>query len=90
MRREMSRQGHLPWSKRVAMKWASWALLSPSRFHWLGRLGRTALRWMPRFLVYNPGNAWGRQRELPEPPELSFREMFRAERRKARQRRDER
>jgi L-lactate dehydrogenase complex protein LldF len=27
--------------------------------------------------VYNRWNIWGRQRELPEPPKESFREMYR-------------
>ena len=33
--------------------------------------------WMPRLLVYNRFNAWGRQRELPPMPRYSFRELYR-------------
>ena len=33
---------------------------------------------LPRLLIYNRFNAWGRQRELPEFPQQSFRELYRA------------
>ena len=29
---------------------------------------------LPRFLLYNPLNAYGRQRELPEAPKYTFRD----------------
>ena len=48
---------------------------------WLYRLaGRTArfvLPLLPRWLIYNQLNAWGRQRELPIVPAQSFRQMYR-------------
>ena len=31
---------------------------------------------LPRFLVYNPFNAWGRQREVPKAPALTFRQWY--------------
>ena len=38
-------------------------------------------RWLvpllPRFLVYNRLNPWGRQRELPPMPPKSFRQLYR-------------
>jgi L-lactate dehydrogenase complex protein LldF len=48
---------------------------------WLYRLvGKTA-RWMaprlPRFMVYNRWNVWGRKRELPPMPRKSFRQQYR-------------
>jgi L-lactate dehydrogenase complex protein LldF len=76
LRREIVAGGNLPRSKRLAMKLASIVL----RNTWLYRLvGKTA-RWMlprlPRFMVYNRWNAWGRQRELPPLPRKSFRQQF--------------
>jgi len=66
----------LPWPKRVAMKLGGWVLRSP----WLYRLAGTAGRWgqriVPRFLIYNRWNAWGRQRELPVFPAASFRDQY--------------
>jgi L-lactate dehydrogenase complex protein LldF len=31
---------------------------------------------LPRFMVYNPFNAWGKQRELPATPQLTFRQWY--------------
>jgi L-lactate dehydrogenase complex protein LldF len=39
-------------------------------------MGRAALRWSPRFLLYGPWNPWGKQRELPEPGKKSFRKLW--------------
>lgn len=63
-------------SKKLSMKFASVLLSHPWMVNLAGKVARTALRWLPRFLIYNPLNAWGRQRELPEPPKKSFRQMF--------------
>lgn len=63
-------------SKKLSMKFASVLLSHPWMVNIAGKVARTALRWLPRFLIYNPLNAWGRQRELPEPPKKSFRQMF--------------
>lgn len=80
LRGELRRAGHVAWTKRVAMKMASWVLSSPWRYRWLGEIGRTLLRRLPRSWVYHRGNPWGWQRELPEAPQLSFREQFRRRR----------
>lgn len=63
-------------SKKLSMKFASTLLSHPWMVNLAGKVARTALRWLPRFMIYNPLNAWGRQRELPEPPRKSFRQMF--------------
>ena len=31
---------------------------------------------LPRALVYNPFNAWGRQREVPDAPKATFRQWY--------------
>lgn len=76
MRGRLGEQRQIPWSKRVPMKLATFAMARPAVFGLLGRIARTSLRWLPRFLVYNPWNAWGRQRELPDPPRRSFRQLY--------------
>ncbi len=76
-RREINVQGNLPWRKRLAMKFASLILRNTWMFNLAGKIGRFMLRWMPRFLIYNPLNAWGKQRELPPAPKESFRQLFR-------------
>lgn len=76
-RNKLALRGLLPASKRWSMKLAAKVLANNWLYRAAGGLGRTALRWMPRFLVYNPWNGWGRQRELPVPPKQSFRKAFR-------------
>jgi len=34
------------------------------------------LDYLPRFMIYNPFNAWGKQRELPATPPLTFRQWY--------------
>jgi L-lactate dehydrogenase complex protein LldF len=76
-RRDIALGGHLSWSKRFAMKWAGRVFQRPWLYATLGRIARTTLRWLPRFLIYNRLNPWGKQRELPEAPRQSFRQLYR-------------
>jgi L-lactate dehydrogenase complex protein LldF len=76
-RREIAVRGQLPWTKRLGMKLMSQMMRRPWLFRLVGSLGRTALRWSPRFLVYNGLNPWGKQRELPPAPQKSFRTLYR-------------
>ncbi|RMG36350.1 MAG: lactate utilization protein [Planctomycetota bacterium] len=76
-RREVVRRGALPRSKRWPMRFAAWVLRDPRRFERIGRRLRSALRILPRWLIYNRFNPWGRQRELPPAPPHSFRELWR-------------
>jgi L-lactate dehydrogenase complex protein LldF len=80
-RRELAHQGLVPWSKRMAMKLTSFVFRHPRLYTSLGRMARRIVPRLPRFVVYNRLNPWGRQRELPQFPRQSFREQF--------QRRDE-
>lgn len=75
-RRELAQQKLLPFTKRVAMSLTSAVFQRPWLYQWAGKMGRTALRLLPRFVVYNRLNPWGRQRELPPAPAQSFRERF--------------
>ncbi|MFO0870841.1 MAG: lactate utilization protein B [Pirellulales bacterium] len=79
-RRDIVEAGHLSWTKRWAMRWGAFVLARPRLYGWAGRLGRAALRCLPRFLVYGPWNPWGRQRDLPPPPRRSFRDEYRRRR----------
>jgi L-lactate dehydrogenase complex protein LldF len=76
-RREITQRGLLPLPKRLAMKAAGVVL----RYTWLYRAAGALARWLipklPRWLVYNRFNAWGRQRELPPLPAKSFRRLYR-------------
>jgi len=79
-RGELGRAGLLPLSKRVASKVGGWILARTWAYRFFGRLGRWLLARVPRAVIYNRWNAWGRQRELPAPPRESFREIYRRRR----------
>ena len=36
----------------------------------------TAVAELPRAFIYNPFNAWGKQREVPDAPEQTFRDWY--------------
>lgn len=83
-RREIALGGKLAWSKRFAMKVGSLVFRRPWLFNLVGKVGRSALRVLPRFMIYGPWNPWGKQRDLPDAPEQSFRAQFRRRRMRAR------
>ncbi len=75
-RRELAQQGLLAPSKRLGMRLGSLVFRNPHLYRVLGKLARTVVPWLPRFLVYNRLNPWGKQRELPPMPRHSFSEQF--------------
>lgn len=79
-RREIAVAGHLPWTKRTGMALMSQLMRRPWLFRLAGSLGRFALRYSPRFLVYNRLNPWGKQRDLPPPPKQTFRQLYKQRR----------
>jgi L-lactate dehydrogenase complex protein LldF len=76
-RKEIAHRGLLPFSKRLSMKLGSFVLRHPGLFNFAGRLARRIVPHLPRFVLYNRMNPWGKQRELPEFPKQSFREQYR-------------
>lgn len=76
-REELARLKLLPLSKRISMKVGSWVLKHPLIYRISGKVGRTIGRFLPRFVIYNRFNPWGRQRDLPPFPQKSFREEYR-------------
>ncbi|HVX16149.1 MAG TPA: lactate utilization protein B [Pirellulales bacterium] len=75
-RRELAVRRLLPWHKRLAMRAASFVLSRRWLYEIFGKLARSVGPRLPRWLVYNRLNAWGRQRELPVFPRNSFRELY--------------
>ncbi|QDU06681.1 lactate utilization protein B [Gimesia aquarii] len=75
-RKEIRLKGLLPLSKRLSMKMMSWMMQAPRLYQFVGKMARKIVPYLPRFLVYNPFNAWGKQRELPDMPKQSFREWM--------------
>ncbi len=75
-RKEIRIKGFLPFSKRISMKMMSWMMQAPKLYKLSGKLARWIVPKLPRFLLYNRLNDWGKQRELPEFPKQSFREWM--------------
>ena len=84
MRSRLDHQQKLGGTKKLTMQLASSVLRHTWFYRLAGRVARYSLRWLPRFLIYNPLNGWGRQRELPSAPEQSFRRMYEDRQRKER------
>lgn len=76
-RGELGRAGLVPLGKRLASKVGGWILTRTWAYRFFGRLMRWLVPKLPRVLVYNRWNGWGRQRELPQFPAESFREAYR-------------
>ncbi len=76
LRGDIAERKYLPLSKRWLMKMTSLVM----RWTWLyslsGKLARRFVPLLPRLFIYNRFNAWGKQRELPEFPRKSFRELY--------------
>ena len=75
LRTKIAERKELPLGKRVAMKAAGKVLSSPTLYKLAGKFTKVALK-MPRFMIYNKFNDWGKDRELPEVPKKSFKQMM--------------
>jgi L-lactate dehydrogenase complex protein LldF len=74
-RQKLVKEGYAPKSKTLMMKGMSAVLSNPVFFNLAGKMGRFVLEKMPG-LVSNGLNPWYKQREMPAPPEESFREWY--------------
>jgi L-lactate dehydrogenase complex protein LldF len=75
-RKEVAGRGLLSPMKVWPMRVASWVFQRPKLFAVLGRIAKSCLRIMPRWMLYHRWNAWGRDRELPPAPQKSFRQWW--------------
>ena len=75
LRKKIATEKHLPVTKRASMKIAGKVLSSPALYKISSAFVRVTMK-MPRFLVYNPLNKWGRDRELPKPPDKTFKQIM--------------
>ena len=75
-RNELVGKRLLPLSKRVSMKGASLLFQHPVLFRIAGKVGRSGLKWAPRWMTHNRFNVWTIARDLPLPPDESFRDWY--------------
>ena len=59
------------------LKSAAFLLSRPSLYRAMMRIMRRLLPRLPRSLLYNRFNLWGREHEMPQPAEKSFSERYR-------------
>lgn len=79
-RQIIAEEGHLPTAKKQSMVMAGKVLSRPGWYKMAGKSARWVTRWLPRPLIYNPLNTWGKARELPKAPKESFQEWYRKNR----------
>ena len=75
-RQEQNKKRILSTKKRAVIKLTVWVMKYPTLFSILGKIARTVIPIMPRALIYNRFNIWGKQRELPKMPKKSFKELY--------------
>jgi L-lactate dehydrogenase complex protein LldF len=75
-RQIVAEKHELPFVKKEAMKVAGKVLSEPKLYRAAIKAADTAVAKLPRAFIYNPFNAWGKQREVPEAPEQTFRDWY--------------
>jgi L-lactate dehydrogenase complex protein LldF len=79
-RRVVAERGLLKISKQVGMSALGATLARPALFHAAEAAGEVAVAHLPRFLLYNPLNPWGKHREIPAMARQTFRQWYLANR----------
>ncbi len=75
-RQTLDENGVADGTKKMMVKAMKTAMSSPGMFRAALKGARIATDLLPRAIVYNPINAWGIDRELPEFPKKTFEQMW--------------
>ena len=75
-REVMDDHGQFSTTKKAAMKVAGKVLSHPKAYRAAAESGLAALKVLPHFALYNRLNAWGRRRDLPNPPTETFHQWY--------------
>jgi len=79
-RKVMSENHEMPLMKKAAMKAAGAILAHPRLYRAAITTADAALNALPRFMIYNRLNAWGKQREVPHAPRQTFHSWYKQNR----------
>ena len=79
-RQDVVEEGHLDPTKHNILKMATWLMRHPKLMDFAGLMARKIVPLLPRAILYNKFNAWGKNRELPPFPKNSFKELYKAKR----------
>jgi L-lactate dehydrogenase complex protein LldF len=74
-RQVLVKEGYVDKKKAFAMNIMAYTLSSSTRFDLAGKAGRIILKFAP-FAVDNKLNVWSKNREMPHPPKMSFKEWY--------------
>jgi L-lactate dehydrogenase complex protein LldF len=75
-RQVIAERNQLPFVKQEAMQIAGRILGSPKLYRAAVETAGAGIEYLPRFMLYNRLNAWGRQREVPAAPPQTFRQWY--------------
>lgn len=75
-RQQITQDGNAPKFMNFSMKVAGKVLSKPFFYDVSGKFARFAVKYFPKFILYNKLNIWARKRELPEVPKYSFKEWY--------------
>jgi L-lactate dehydrogenase complex protein LldF len=75
-RQIIAEKHELPFVKKEAMKVAGHVLSHPKMYRIAIKAADKAVATLPRAVLYNPLNVWGKQREVPEAPKETFRDWY--------------
>jgi len=75
-RQDLSEKKRISPTKRHTMKIAGKILAGSKMYDFSGKMARWGIKNLPRKLVYNRLNVWGKERELPEVPKESFKQWY--------------
>jgi L-lactate dehydrogenase complex protein LldF len=78
-RQVLTKEGHSPAAKTVAMKVMAGTLSNPGMFNIAGKAGRWMMKVAP-WAISNKFNPWYKHRDMPEPPKNSFTEWYKKNR----------
>ena len=79
-RQVMAERNQLPLVKKETIRIIGKVMSEPRLYR--AAISGLAFEYLPRFAIYNWLNPWGRQREVPAPPEQSFRSWYLENRRR--------
>lgn len=75
-RQDLAESGYLPKSKILSMQAMTFLFKHPKLLDFSGYLARKIIPKLPKVLIYNKYNVWGKTRNIPDFPEHSFKELY--------------
>ncbi len=75
-RQDLREKNIISVQKKFSMKAGVWLMSHPKLFNLFGKVVRKIVPLLPKILIYNKFNIWGKQRDLPLMPAKSFKDLY--------------